>query len=225
MMTKFLLITFTAMAVFYGCESKKDVQPSSADSTKTTAVLPKQQKTSILFLGTSLTAALGLDPSEGYPANIQKKIDSLKLPYECINGGVSGETTSGLLSRLDWMLQGEIAVIVIESGANDGLRGTEVGTTRNNLIKIIEKCRLKYPNAKILLAGMRVPPNMGPEYTKEFERIYPELSQQFSVPLVPFLLKNVGGIPELNQPDRIHPTAKGQKIVAENVWQYLQPLL
>lgn len=221
----FVSICFSFVFLMIGCSTQKNEKSSDDKATVETQTQPKLEKTIILFLGTSLTAAYGLEPEEGYPANLQRKIDSISLPYTCINGGVSGETTSGLLSRLDWMLQGNISVISIESGANDGMRGTEIATTRDNLRKIIDKCREKYPKAKLLLAGMLVPPNMGPEYTKEFQKIYPDIAKEKNVPLIPFLLEGVGGDPKLNQQDRIHPTVEGQKIVANTVWKYLKPLL
>jgi len=221
----FVSICFTIVFLMIGCSPQKNEKPAVEKTPIENTNQSKQEKSIILFLGTSLTAAYGLEPEEGYPANIQRKIDSISLPYTCVNGGVSGETTSGLLSRLDWMLQGNISVISIESGANDGMRGTEIATTRDNLKKIIDTCREKYPNAKLLLAGMLVPPNMGPEYTKEFQKIYPDIAKEKNVPLIPFLLEGVGGDPKLNQQDRIHPTVEGQKIVANTVWKYLKPLL
>lgn len=221
----FFYLLLAVILPLYGCQTEKDNSKTSSNEEKIIISEDSENKPIILFLGTSLTAAYGLDLKDGFPSLIQKTIDSLQLSYHCVNGGITGETTAGLLSRLDWMLQGEIAVIVIESGANDGLRGTDAKTTKENLTRIIEQSRKKYPNVKLLLAGMKVPPNMGKEYERQFESIYPELSKKYDIPLIPFLLEKVGGYPKLNQKDRIHPTAEGQKIVAETVWKYLKPLL
>ncbi len=183
------------------------------------------EKPKILCLGTSLTAAFGLKPEEGWVALIRKKTDSLGYPFDVVMAGVSGETTSGLRSRLGWMLQGDIRVVILESGANDGLRGTELSLTRKNLAAIADTLRSCYPEVKIILAGMAVPPNMGPAYTKEFAAIFPGLASEKNLTLIPFLLEGVGGNPTLNLPDGIHPNPEGQKRVAETVWKVLKPVL
>ncbi len=179
----------------------------------------------ILFFGNSLTAAYGLDVEQGFPNRIQLKIDSLQLDYTVINSGLSGETTSGGLNRLDWVLNQKVDVFVLELGANDGLRGIPLTETRKNLQGIIDMVRTKNPETKIVLAGMQIPPNLGTNYTTEFKNIYPELASKNNVDLIPFLLEGVAGIPELNLEDGIHPTVEGQKIVAETVWQFLKPIL
>jgi acyl-CoA thioesterase I len=179
----------------------------------------------IVFFGNSLTAGYGVGPSDAYPALIQNKIDSLKLNYRVINAGVSGETSSGGLGRIDWVLRQKVDVFVLELGGNDGLRGIPISTTIKNLQAIIDKVKAKYPDVKILLEGMQIPPNLGQQYTMAFKNIYPDLAARNHIALVPFLLKNVGGNPKLNQQDGIHPTAEGHKIVAQNVWAVLKNLL
>ena len=149
---------------------------------------------------------------------IQQKLDSASLAYQVVNAGVSGETTSGGVERIDWILQSPVDVFILELGANDGLRGIPIAETQKNLQLIIDKVKAKYPNAKIILTGMQVPPNMGQQYASQFRAIFPELARKNDLPLVPFLLEGVGGEPKLNQADGIHPTPEGHQIVAENVW-------
>ena len=176
----------------------------------------------IVFFGDSLTAGYGLDDSnDAYPSLIQSKIDSLNLNYTVVNSGVSGETTSGGRSRIGWVLNQQVDVFVLELGANDGLRGITLSETRQNLQAIIDAVKLKFPESTIILAGMQLPPNLGQDYTTEFRNIFNELAANNSLAIIPFLLKDVGGIPELNLEDGIHPNVEGQKIVANNVWEVL----
>lgn len=179
----------------------------------------------ILFLGDSLTAGLGVEPKQAYPALIQAKIREKNLPFEVINAGLSGDTTAGGLARLDWILQKPIDVLVLALGANDGLRGLPLAQTRANLQAIIDRVRAKYPAVKIVIAGMQIPPNMGGEYGAAFRALFADLARQNNAALVPFLLEGVGGQDDLNQADHIHPTAAGHKILAENVWRVLEGLL
>jgi len=179
----------------------------------------------IVFLGTSLTAGLGLDPDQAYPAVIQRRLDSLKLPWRAVNAGVSGETSAGALSRLDWVLAGRPAVLVLETGANDMLRGMDLDSTRANLAAIVRRAREVDPGVRIVLAGMEAAPNLGPRYAAQFRSLFPDLAAREHLALVPFLLAGVGGVDSLNQADGIHPTAAGDRIVAENVWRVLEPLL
>lgn len=179
----------------------------------------------ILFLGDSLTAGLGVQESQAYPALIQEKIRAAHLPYEVINAGLSGDTTAGGLSRLDWILQKPIDVLVLALGANDGLRGLPVDQMKANLQAIIDKVKATNPQVKIVLAGMRMPPNLGGDYATKFAAVFPELAEKNHATLVPFLLEGVGGHTDLNQADHMHPTAAGHKVVAENVWKVLEPLL
>jgi len=179
----------------------------------------------VVFLGTSLTAGLGLDPANAYPALIQAKIDSAGLPYTAVNAGVSGETSAGALRRIDWLLQQPVAVLVIETGANDALRGLDVDTMSANIQAVIDHARMLNPPPAIVLVGMRAPPNMGPDYVRRFRAAFPALAEKNEVPLVPFLLDGVAGRPSLNQGDMIHPTAQGQRVMAETVWRVVGPVL
>lgn len=187
-------------------------------------VYGQQQKT-ILFFGNSLTAGYGLDPELGFPNLIKQKLDEKKANYTVVNAGLSGETSAGGLSRIEWVTNNPVDIFVLELGANDGLRGLPLEATRNNLQGIIEKVKSKYPNVKIVIAGMMVPPNMGEDYSNEFVKIYPDLAKKHKALLIPFLLDGVAGNPDLNQSDGIHPNVDGQKIVAENVWKVIKPIL
>lgn len=184
-----------------------------------------QNSKTILFFGDSITAGYGLQTEQAFPALIQQKIDSLDLDYTTVNAGLSGETSAGGLRRVDWILQQEVDVFVLELGGNDGLRGIDPENTKQNLQGIIEKVQEKYPEAEIVLTGMQAPPNLGDIYTDEFRNVFYELAETNDVTFMPFILKEVAGNSELNQPDGIHPTAKGHQIVADNLWDVLQPLL
>jgi acyl-CoA thioesterase-1 len=180
----------------------------------------------ILFFGDSLTAGYGLDdPSRAFPGLIQEKLDAAKLSYRVVNAGLSGETTAGGLRRLEWILRQPVAIFVLELGGNDGLRGLPPEKTQENLQAIIDRVHAKTPTTKIILAGMLMPANLGADYVKAFAAVYPALAQKNALPFIPFILEGVGGHPDLNQADGIHPTAEGHKIVAENVWKILQPAL
>jgi len=182
-------------------------------------------KKTILFFGNSLTAGYGLNPEEAFPALIGHRLDSLHLAYNVINAGLSGETSAGGRSRIGWILRQRVDIFVLELGANDGLRGIPVTATTANLQSIIDSVRKKYPAVRIILAGMQIPPTMGNTYAADFRAAFRQLAEKNKASLIPFLLQGVGGIPELNQSDGIHPTARGDKIVAENVWRVLKPLL
>lgn len=184
-----------------------------------------QTEKNIVFLGDSLTAGYGVDPRQAFPALIEKKIEEERLPYRVDNAGVSGDTTAGGLRRIDWLLQKKIDVLVLELGGNDGLRGLPVEAMKSNLRAIIEKVRAKNPEAKIVIAGMQIPPNVGIDYSVSFKRAFEELANETHATLIPFLLESVGGIQNLNQPDMIHPTAAGHRVIAETVWRVLDPLL
>ncbi len=179
----------------------------------------------ILFFGDSITAGLGVDKSQAFPALIQDRIDSLGLNYEVINGGSSGETSAGGLRRIDWTLQRDIDIMVLELGGNDGLRGIDLNSTKENLQKIIDKVKAKNPDTEIILAGMQVPPNLGQDYTKQFETIYPELAEENDLPLIPMIMDKIGGNEELMQSDGLHPTPEGHKVIADTVWEVLKPFL
>jgi acyl-CoA thioesterase-1 len=179
----------------------------------------------VLFLGTSLTAGLGLDPDSAYPQQLQRKIDASALPYQTVNGGVSGETSAGLLRRLDWVLQAPAAVIVVETGANDGLRGQAVEGTKTTIGQVLARIRKERPDAKVVLAQMEAPTNLGVDYTRAFHSMFPALAKEYGVTLMPFLLAGVAGEVKLNQGDGVHPNDAGERIVTENVWKTLGPLL
>jgi acyl-CoA thioesterase-1 len=179
----------------------------------------------VLFLGTSLTAGHGLPSAQAFPALIQQKIDRAGLRYRVVNAGVSGDTSAGGLHRIGWLLRSPVSVLVLELGANDMLRGLDPGAMRENLIEIIERTRATYPDAKLLIVGMRAAPNLGSDYRGKFESAYPELARTYDAPLIPFLLADVAADPKLNQLDGIHPTAQGHLLVAERVWGKLLPLL
>ena len=179
----------------------------------------------IVFLGDSLTAGLGVQTTEAFPALIAEKIRAAGLPFDVENAGLSGDTSAGGLRRIDWLLQRRIDVLVLELGANDGLRGLDLKSMKANLQEIIDKTKAKNPQVKIVLAGMQVPPNLGAEYATGFERAYSELARENNAVLIPFLLEGVGGHRDLNQQDLIHPTAAGHRIVADLVWRTLEPIL
>jgi acyl-CoA thioesterase-1 len=176
-----------------------------------------------VFLGDSLTAGLGLPQDEAYPTLLQGRIDAAGLEYQVVNAGVSGDTSAGGLSRLDWALDGDVRVLVVALGGNDALRGLPVGELRRNLSTIIERAQAR--GIKVILAGMEAPPNFGESYLVSFHQVYPDLAKKYGVPLIPFLLQGVAGIERMNQRDGIHPTAEGARTVADNVWAVLRPTL
>ncbi len=181
----------------------------------------------IVFFGDSLTAGYGLaDPGrQSYPARVQAKVDAEHLPWRVVNAGLSGETSAGGLRRIDWVLKQRADVFVLELGANDGLRGTPPDVTRANLQAIVDHVRSAYPNSKVVIAGMRMPPNMGEDYAEAFQAIFPALAKSNRAVLLPFLLEGVAERPELNQADGMHPNASGDEIVAAAVWKTIHPLL
>jgi acyl-CoA thioesterase-1 len=225
-----LKVTGAVLLAFlvFGCGNKKSSDDKTTDTLANVSAQTPSNSTNktILFFGDSLTAGYGLDdPSQAFPGVIKARIDSLKLPYNVVNAGVSGETSAGGLSRIDWILKQKVDIFMLELGANDGLRGTSVKETTGNLQAIIDKVKAKYPQAKVILLGMQVPPSMGVVYVDAFKKMFPDLAQKNNIPLVPFLLNGVGGDPKLNQADGIHPTAAGAKIVANNVWEILKKVL
>jgi acyl-CoA thioesterase-1 len=179
----------------------------------------------VLFLGTSLTAGYGLPVEQAYPNLIAERIDSLGLPYRVVNAGVSGETSAGGLRRIDWLLREPVAVLVLELGANDGLRGLDPDAMARNLQEILDRTATAHPRARMVIAGMEAPPNMGERFTDSFRSVFADLARRNDATLIPFLLEGVAADPDLNQADGIHPTGEGQRRVAATVWQYLEPLL
>jgi acyl-CoA thioesterase-1 len=184
-----------------------------------------QSKKTIVFFGDSLTAGYGLSTAQAFPAVVQQVLNDNGFDYEVVNAGLSGETSAGGLSRIDWILQKEIDIFILELGANDALRGLPLDQTKTNLQAIIDKVKAKYPNANIVIAGMMAPPNLGEEYTSEFRNIFTTISQDNKASFIPFLLDGVAGNKSLNLPDGIHPNVEGHKIVANNVIQVLNYIL
>ncbi|MPZ75680.1 MAG: arylesterase [Deltaproteobacteria bacterium] len=179
----------------------------------------------ILFLGDSITAGYGLELSQAYPALIEQWIKKKDWNFRVVNAGQSGDTSAGGLGRMDWLLKNKIDVLVLELGGNDGLRGLPVEVTRKNLQAIIDRAKERYPRVQIVIAGMRVPPNMGAHYSQEFEAMFGSLAKKNDAVLIPFILEGVGGVRQMNLSDGIHPTANGHEIVAANVWKVLEPVL
>jgi acyl-CoA thioesterase-1 len=184
-----------------------------------------QSKQTIVFFGDSLTAGYGLSTAQAFPAIVQDVLDENGFDYEVVNAGLSGETTAGGLSRIDWILQKEVDIFILELGANDALRGLPLDQTKENLQSIIDKVKAKYPHVKIVIAGMLAPPNLGEDYTSEFRNIFRNVAAQNNASLIPFLLNGVAGDATLNLPDGIHPNIEGHKIVANNVIQVLNYIL
>lgn len=216
-----------ALALATGCRGSKDPVPAAAPpstamvSPGTGPAAPARQR--IVILGDSLTAGLGLDPSEAYPARLQERIDAAALPFEVSAAGVSGDTSAGGLSRLDWALGDNPRILIVALGGNDALRGLPIAELQRNLSTIIERAQAR--RIRVILVGMEAPPNFGRDYTVAFHQLYPDLAKHYGIPLVPFLLQDVAGVESLNQRDGIHPTAEGARIVANNVWAILRPLL
>jgi len=229
---KNILLVFLSLSIL-GCgetvtsDAKKNKKSTTEKTANNTPTKKEKKKKQILFFGDSLTAGYGLDdPSESYVGVIQEKIDALNLDYQTVNAGVSGETSSGGNDRIDWILQqNKIDVFILELGANDGLRGIKTEEPTKNLQSIFDKVKAKFPEAKLVVAGMLAPPNMGNDFTQKFAAIFSNLAKNNNAAFVPFLLDGVGGIPELNQRDGIHPTTKGHKILADNVWKELEGIL
>jgi acyl-CoA thioesterase-1 len=221
MIHRYLSLSAVAVALLSCGQSNRSATSKSASQTS----VPSATRPAVLFLGTSLTAGYGIDPQQAYPALIQQKIDSAGLDYRVINAGLSGETSAGALRRADWLFQQPISVLVLETGANDGLRGLPPDSLRANIQAILDRAQRLHPRPRIVLLGMRVPPNYGRAYSQQFESVYPQLAKAKGAVLVPFLLEGVGGVRALNQADGVHPTAEGQRRMAETVWRVLEPVL
>lgn len=204
-----------------GDQDGRDARPAPAEP----ASRRDDRRPTIVFLGTSLTAGYGLPEEEAFPARIQSRIEARGLDYRVVNAGVSGDTSAGGLRRLDWLLRLPIAVLVVELGANDMLRGQSVEALRENLDAILERTRDAHPEARFLIAGMRAAPNLGPRYAKSFDAVYSALAERWDAALVPFLLEGVAAVRRLNQADGIHPTAEGHALIADRIWERLAPLL
>ncbi|MGB3342850.1 MAG: arylesterase [Aequorivita sp.] len=223
---KFCYFLLACTVISCGNATKSNATVKDEGTTTETEVPEKTSSKTILFFGDSITAGYGLDDTnDAFPGIIQSKIDSLGLNYEVVNSGLSGETSAGGRSRIDWILNQDIDIFVLELGANDGLRGVPIAETKANLQAIIDAVRAKSPSTKIILAGMELPPNMGQDYTTQFRAIFSDLASENKLDFIPFILEDVGGVKELNQSDGIHPTAEGHRIVARNVWEVLLPEL
>lgn len=230
MMPKLLKFCYIILPLFlFSCgDSKSDKTTESQTSEERTddTAKPETKNKTILCFGDSITAGYGLDDTnEAFPALLQQKIDTLNLPYTVVNSGVSGETTAGGKSRIEWVIKQPVDIFLLELGANDGLRGVALSETHANLQAIIDVVKEKSPKTTIILAGMELPPNMGQTYTTEFRELYADLAKKNNVEFIPFILKDVGGIASLNQGDGIHPNVEGHQILAETVWETLKPLL
>ncbi|MGH7624332.1 MAG: arylesterase [Gemmatimonadaceae bacterium] len=199
--------------------------PAAASGSASAATTADRGAPTILFVGTSLTAGLGLNPDSAYPMLIQQRIDSLGERYQVVNAGVSGETSAGALRRIGWLMRGRVDVFVLETGANDALRALDVDSLRANMQGVLDSVLAHHPRAQVVIAGMMAPPNLGSAYTTAFARVYPEIARANHAALIPFLLRGVAGVDTLNQADGIHPNARGERIVADNVWRVLGPLL
>lgn len=206
------------------CGPSPDPHGSSSDDEM--AMEPvRDERPVILFLGDSLTAGYRLDPEQAYPALIQAELDERGIAYRAVNAGVSGETSTDGLGRLDWLLRQPVEVLVLALGANDGLRGLPVDLIRGNLDQIFRRTRERYPDARLVLAGMQMPVNFGPDYTAAFQSMYTDLAADWDAVLIPFLLEEVAGRAVLNLEDGIHPNAQGHAVLARTVWSHLKPLL
>jgi acyl-CoA thioesterase I len=206
----------------------QNAEKTAAKSTESAAPTTTATKKNILFFGNSLTAGYGLDDAStaGFVGLTQQKIDAENLSYRCVNSGLSGETTAGGNSRIDWVIEQQpVDIFILELGGNDALRGLKADDSERNLQSILDKVKTKYPSVKIILSGMEAPRSMGTTYTTAFHNIYPSLAKKNNIALIPFVLEGVGGIAELNQKDGIHPTAEGNKIIVETIWKVLQPML
>lgn len=215
-MQRYLVLALVAVLLACG-----DDRPRSGASDAMGTAEGADDRGVIVFLGTSLTAGLGVDPSEAWPALIQQKLDSAGLPYRTQNAGISGETSAVALERLDWVLQQPMDMLVVETGANDGLRGLPVEALRANLDSILTRVERHDSTIELVVVGMEAPPNMGARYTSAFRAVYPEMADKHGAVLVPFLLKGVGGVDSLNTADGIHPNPRGHRIIAEGVWEAL----
>ena len=224
-------IRLTRIALFtmlFSISCQQNAEKTTAQTAETATQTTATAKKNILFFGNSLTAGYGLDDAStaGFVGLTQQRLDSLKLPYRCINAGLSGETTAGGNSRIEWVIEQQpVDIFILELGGNDALRGLKAEESEKNLQAIIDKVKVKYPSVKIVLSGMEAPRNMGKAYTTAFHNVYPTVAKRNNVALVPFVLEGVGGIAELNQKDGIHPTPEGNKIIVETIWKTLKPIL
>ena len=226
------ICVLAAVAASCSSEGSRAVAPPVSQSEPAApAAAPAESRAStplgrgprIVVLGDSLTAGLGLAPEQAYPALLQKRLDAAGLKYEVVNAGVSGDTSAGGLRRVDWVLEGDVKILIVALGGNDALRGLPVEQLRDNLITITDRAKAR--GIKLIVAGMEAPPNFGPAYTAAFRQAYQDVARKQGAILIPFLLDGVAGLPNMNQGDGIHPTAAGAEKVADTVWSALRPLV
>jgi len=218
-------LSLAFLAALSGCRPSPEATPAPAPEAAA-AHPPAAEKGVVLAVGTSLTAGYGLpDPDLAYPGLLEKRVEEAGLPYRVVNAGVSGETSAGALRRLDWLLRQKIDVLLLETGANDALRGQDPDATRANIDAILTRAAAQSPPPHLVVLGMKAPPNFGGVYGRRFDAIYPEMAQKHGAVLVPFVLEGVAGIARLNQADGIHPTEEGQRMMADLVWTAIRPLL
>jgi acyl-CoA thioesterase I len=228
MVIKKLSWVTSVFMLLFTVSCNQNSEKSTAKPTEAAAATTAIAKKNILFFGNSLTAGYGLDDAStaGFVGLTQQKVDAENLPYRCVNAGLSGETTAGGNSRIDWVIEQQpVDIFILELGGNDALRGLKANDSERNLQSILDKVKTKYPSVKIILSGMEAPRSMGTTYTTAFHSIYPNLAKKNTLALIPFVLEGVGGIAELNQKDGIHPTAEGNKIIVETIWKVLKPML
>jgi acyl-CoA thioesterase I len=223
-------LAFGATLACHAAESRGDAADggrapagATASAKAGPAATTRTGKPRIVALGDSLTAGLGLAPDQAFPSVLQRRLDDEGLSYEVVNAGVSGDTSAGGLRRLDWSLEGDVRILIVALGGNDALRGLPVEELRSNLSSIIGRAQAR--GIRVILAGMEAPPNYGPVYARSFHQVFPDLAKQYNVALLPFLLEGVAGVGPLNQSDGIHPTVEGARMVADNVWTVLQPMV
>ena len=221
-MPRFVLLAL--LSLLAACGRDNAAPPAGAPSAQAAqTATPSATRPRIVFLGDSLTAGLGLAADQSFPSLIGKKLKDRGLGYDVINAGVSGDTSAGGVRRVDWSLEGDVRVLILALGANDGLRGLPAGDMKKNLAAVLDRARQR--KVPVILAGMEAPPNYGPEYTRAFRNVYTELAAEYKVPFIPFLLQGVAGEASLNQGDGIHPNTRGAQIVADLVWSELEPML
>ena len=217
--------TLLFVSLLAACMGGKGEPAPPGDSIRVAQTPAGGTAPTVLIVGTSLTAGLGLDPSQAWPAVLQEIIDSAGLSLRVVNAGVSGETSAGALRRVDWLLQREHpAAFMLETGGNDGLRGQDPDSLKANILAILARARHRQPSPRLVLFAMEAPPNLGDEYTRRFRAVYPEAAKAAGATLVPFFLAGIAGVDTLNQPDGIHPTARGARLAAEQAWKVLEPL-
>ena len=229
-----IAVLFYTLPFLMACsQQNQNPQPSPSSTTEvppannlvSEATDASEGEQHILFFGDSITAGYGIELEQAFPARIQEKITNEARPFRVTNAGLSGETSSGGLNRIDWLLRQPVDIFVLELGGNDGLRGVSLDLTRSNLQSILDRVKESNPEASLVVAGMQIPPNLGPDYTLQFKNLFPELAAENDAVLIPFILESVAGIESLNLPDGIHPTAEGHKLIAETVWNTLLPIL